>query len=782
MWPSAPGTFCRESPHVCIAWPIDNSIGPKNPQIRRLLGTFCGSHCVGVLASFVRDAAMSSKRARIAPPTAAGPAVVTTTDSDADADAGGDCSARQSVSGASVRGLAGLPSAIFSCVLQCGGTCDVGAVAAVSRHCRRSAIAHLRQTKAITLDVCDGAYRHGSPQADALRGCSIRGIRLSAAYLMAVVSIDKRNIGPNANRTHKRTHDVFHGSDAAHIRRAVAAIVTGNAATLQRIDVTDMYGNGAENIVDALHSHWQTCQDIMDALAGCRNLTSLEILDDEDGGWLESRIHAIVSVNSGALHTVNVGSMGVATLPIVLRLPLRQLSVTFNEHADLSSLAECTTLEKLSLGEWFMNMTGLPSTFDVVAVALPKLTVLRELHIRGYGGDGRPKSLQWCLPPSLTRLSFEGARNDSMPDMSGASVTALKLDLCDLPLVRRMLVTFGSTVRELKLLSVEHGLTQTGFSEKLPSLLSACPALSSMTIGGDNMTAVTTVGLLAIVGIWPTLVTLDVQLDSSFHTRHLAATLRAAKGRLRDLRIAYSSSSEYEILHPRADGNKDDDGGDDDCRADDGEGAIVLPHLVSMSVAMCDDGLLRRMQCPNLAKLVLRGPRVDLRDAVPPPDSFPALETLDMRVSAPITDAGPSGPVHARLHSLELSWDDNYDPYRSVPLDSNLEYKFRPQALLAILDRCPAVTSLALNDYTPPAPVLAALADPSRRLRPSCLLRLTIGNEILESDSAIGAVADSDALLASALALRACHPRLQEVRVPMPATLDPRIREALFDF
>ena len=679
-----------------------------------------------------------------------------------------------------VTGIQRIPAAVFSCVLDLAGSRDLGALAAVSVPFRQSVIGHILRAKVVTLDVCADMYTHGHARTDALRGCAIRGIRLVTAHLAVATHIRKRPVCPPLNDV----DTAFAKNDATHILNAAAAIVARNAATLQSVDINEFSEEDArDEALDSQSGCWYTSDAVMVALLGCRRLTSLDMtdrdrtLDDGEPGWIRAVIHTIVERNDECMDKLTAHLISPPALSLALaRLPLKQLSIFFfDDRANFALLAGCTTLEKL----WFGEMPDSPTARGAVASALTALTNLTELHVDGHG-TGDAKALPWCFPASLARLDVQDAFDAAMPDMAGGSLVSLKLERCDPAFTYRLVRGAGSTLRELELASTRSRLApEETFCASLPSLLPACPSLTSLVVGGDSAATVAPSTLLELVRVCPLLAVMDVQIAASFQTRHLAALLEATQGRLRALCLYYAPSDEYNIwLNGRS--NPDDDGYDDANAGVEVAAArlktrgyyapLLLPHLISLVVPACSDRFLRLLRCPMVGTLVLRGVRVRLDDPVPPPASFPSLETLNLRVSAAVggTDSAVDG--HVRLRSLSLSWDSSAT---SEPEFGSYQSKcdFDPATLSAILDRCPGVTRLTFDDDTPAAPILAALADPRFALRPSRLTEVVILSELEASDG----------LLEVVLALRARHPRLERVNVPLPDELDPRIRAALSD-
>ena len=652
-------------------------------------------------------------------------------------------------------GLRALPAAVFAHVLGWAGSRDLGALAGVARLCRQSVVGHIRAAKAVTLDVCDTMFANGTLADDARRGCAIRGIRLVAAHLAAASHIQTRDAGPHG-RASNVAHDTADAeTDAAHTKRVVASTIARNVATLQTVDFED--------------GEWYECRPVMAALAECRRLTALDSGTPADRKWFRTALHTLVASNSGCMTKLVAGSMNSDTLSVALtRFALTDLRISLDMRLDATLLSKCTTLERLSIGDTMRcNRARLRAVFDALAHALPSLTRLQKLDmdtlcvdVVGMG------TLPWRFAPSLTALELCSAHSEALPEMGGGSVATLQLSGCNAAIGVRLIRKFRATLRDVNIDPIKAGLRD--FVADLPRLLDACPALECLRFGS----ALAPLEAMSLVRACPRLTLLHLLVDATFRPLDLGLLLVALHGPIRDLRVHYCERVEDAIVLDLRDSgdakeNKTHKREEKEIRLRLPQ--LLLPHLVSFDVEMCSDALLEKLECPQVTSLTLLGVRVRMRRPVPSPTAFPNLERLSLRISpaAPADMAETkvdAGKTHPRLRTLGLAWGrSNYRVQDA--------WAFRADVLCAILDRCPAATSLEFLCDTSATKLIAALAGPSRPQ--SRIVELTIRAK-LESTS--------DELLSAVRALAARHPRLQSVSAPQPAALDPRIREALSAF
>ena len=644
----------------------------------------------------------------------------------------------------------------------------------------------------MTIDVCIPRFW------PAWRGHSIRGIRLLQGHLVAAQHIRHRH--SSWEPTILCSGEVMVVPDAPHIERAVAAMIDRNRATLRSVDVN--------------HSaNWDESKPIMTALSDCRNLTSLEVANDEQDVCVMSTIQTIVASNMGCLRKLAVVGMNAATLSLALRrLPLEELQLELSCRVDRHLLAGCTTLERLVVDdEENDNGDRFPALCEAIAHAAPKLTRLRQLRIDHIDCDENAVAT-WHFAPSLTSLVVLDSDDMTIPAIRGGSISDLKLDDCEALLVDRLVRSCCATLVTVNIVCSSSGRGRAATT--LPRL-EDCARLRSLHV--DVPKGMCAEALLTLVAACSDLAVLHVRVDASVYTRHLGELLEATQGRLRDLSLCYTYGADTVVRRAcieRVSSARTADG-TDDCRSDTPMPVLHLPHLVSLRVEMCSSELLGRLKCPRLAVLDVVGARVRLFDPMPRPGLFPRLEVLRTCALAPFAAAivvasaaaaaaaAASGVEenddYAHLHALTLCWKHD-------EICGTVVGEFNGTTLGRILDRCPRLARLGF-DYevsgTPSDRILAALAEPNPRRHPSRLSQLALPQKLAAAEEerkrelapdfvALCArnpdipppstfISSSDQILASIAGVRARHPRLGRIAVDCSDEIDLRIRVALYD-
>ena len=668
-------------------------------------------------------------------------------------------------------GIRRLPSAIFGCVLQYAGSCDLGALAAVSRQCREFVVGFIRTAKTITLDVCYGEmFGHGRGNADALRGCAVRGIRLVQAHLAAAhhiryewgtvvrgASID------NINRSGT--------SDAKHIESAVTAMVVRSRDTLQSLGV----------------GIWCDCKALMTALSDCRHLTSLVLpsakLDSER--WIRGAMHTLVASNAGRLSTLVAHHMTADSLAVALRrLPLTRLQIQLAVRIDRTLLAGCTTLESLSLEDYMCEHgSKFPAACAAIAHAAPNLTRLQKLHIKSIECFDPGELAPWRFAPSLASVRLCACDDNMVPEMLGGSVTSLSLEKCEDRLDQRLVRWCHATLTTLDL--CDSNYRPKMFIDDLLGPLATCSRLESLMVDGDKDMAASASTLVALTRACPNLTALHLPVRSSVRARHLAALLEATQERLRDLRLYYPNSKQTKARRRDPSRTAKEDGKGDPTR----QPLLYLPHLVLLKVDMCNSELLQRVRCQRLETLDLAGVRVRLR-GVPEPASFPRLECLQMGALSAAARIPGHPPdlrrVHKRLSRLILRCDCDGLAKTDVVASFGAtlgclidccpqlaELVFRGGRRRTPYERWVAALGLAEDQSSAPSEwLISALAAAKKSRHPSRLRKLVLPKKLAVS---------SDELLRDIVSIRARPPQLASIDVACADTVEPRIVDALYN-